>query len=436
MTRDPDIKGLRDFFHEDDKNSPRFFAGRQELISAIEATVDRLREQIDQLPIADVHPKQSTWLIQGAPGAGKTTLQWYLRDRWIADDGPVVVEGVLGEMHDRNLLTAHIANAVLSKGADLLMTSHTVSRSAGVDTKVTFTRTTSNSVQRGSLTLTDLRKLYDRPKFPWLRHILSFGKRQTTKPRPIVLMLDEIQSMESDADRLIRDLHAGIRGVPIILLLAGLAWSRERLKEAGVSRFATGNIDHVQNLAPLQPEEAAESVKLMLKEHYVTGKEVEDIASWIAELSGGWPQHLRHYMRALAGELVVTRGNLSEVNRDLIQAHGDAKRQAYYCDRLQSSLVGTHTRLLAQVASTIGIDGCHYDELIRMLRDKLWQEELDHSEVMPEDMKPQEFIQEMIRSGLIHRAVDAITIPIPSFMQYLLELPNKNRHTDSKQVEL
>ncbi len=430
MTREPDIEGLRDFFYEGDKNSPRFFAGRQELISAIEETVDRLRKQIDQLPISDVHSKQGTWLIQGAPGAGKTTLQWYLRDRWLADkDGPVVVEGVLGEVPDRHLLTTDIANAVLPKGADLLMTSRTVARSVGVETKVTFGRTTSDSVQRGSLTLTDLRKLYHSPRFPWLRRFLLFGHRKTTKPRPIVLMLDEIQSMEPEADKLIRDLHAGIRGVPIILLLAGLAWSRERLKEAGVSRFATGNISHVQTLEPLQLEEAAESVKLMLKEHHVTGNETEDIASWIAGLSDGWPQHLHHYMRALAGELAAKGGNLSEVNRDLIQADGDAKRRAYYFDRLQSSLVGTHTRLLAQVASTIGIDGCHYDELVRMLRNKLWQEELDHSEVMPEGMRPQGFIQEMIRSGLIHRVVDEITIPIPSFMQYLLERPNKKLHT-------
>ena len=245
-------------------------------------------------------------------------------------------------------------------------------------------------------------------------------------------MLDEIQSMEAEADNLIRDLHAGIRGVPIVLFLAGLAWSRERLSEAGVSRFATDNIGHVQTLAPLQPEEAAESVKLMLEEHYVTGDETEDIASWIAGLSDGWPQHLHHYMRALAGELAAKGGNLSEVNRDWIQAEGDTKRQAYYFDRLQNSPVGSHTRLLEQAASTIGIDGCHYDELVRMLRDKLWQEDLDHSEVMPEGMKPHGFIQEMVCSGLIHRLVDQIIIPIPSFMQHLLERPNKRLHTDPK----
>ena len=71
MKHEPDIEGLEDFFHEGDKNSPRFLAGRREIISAIEETVDKLCKQIDQLPVSEVHPKQSTWLIQGAPGAGK-----------------------------------------------------------------------------------------------------------------------------------------------------------------------------------------------------------------------------------------------------------------------------------------------------------------------------------------------------------------------------
>ena len=93
-------------------------------------------------------------------------------------------------------------------------------------------------------------------------------------------------------------------------------------------------MSHVQTLALLQPEEAAESVNLMLRAYHVSGKETEDIASWIAGMSDGWPQHLRHYMRALAGSLAANQGNLSEVNQHWIKAEGDAKRQAYYLDRL------------------------------------------------------------------------------------------------------
>ena len=426
MTHEPDIKGLEEFYTEGDKNSPQFFAGRQELISAIETTVDKLRNDVKRLPISEVHPKQQTWLVQGAPGAGKTALQWYLRDRWLADkDGPVVVNALLGDLADRDKLTASIANKILPKGEDQLRTERTVSHTAGVQAKLAASRTTSESIPRGALDLADLRRLYQKPRMHWFRRLLPFGRRKVAEPRPVVLIIDEIQAMNSETDEVLHDLHVGVAGLPVIPLLAGLAWSRERLREAGISRFNTGQMSHVQTLTPLQPEEAAESVKLMLRAYYVTAtdKEAEDIACWIAGLSDGWPQHLRHYMRALAGNLAANKGNLSALDRNWVQAEGDAKRQSYYLDRLQSLHIGTHTRLLVQVASTIGNEGCHYDKLVRLLRDKLWQRDLEHSEVMPEGMKPQEFIEELVQAGLIHRVVDEITIPIPSFRKFIMDRP-------------
>ena len=68
--REPDIDGLEDFFRKGNKNSPRFFAGRRELISAIETTVNELSNDIRRLSIEEVRSEQRTWLIQGAPGAG------------------------------------------------------------------------------------------------------------------------------------------------------------------------------------------------------------------------------------------------------------------------------------------------------------------------------------------------------------------------------
>ncbi len=422
MARDPDIKGLRDFFREGDKNSPQFFAGRREIILEVEATVNELRNDVNRLPISDVHPKQQTWLIQGAPGAGKTALQWYLRDRWLADkDGPVVVDVVLGELSDRQQLTSRIADRMLPNGAERLMTERAVSHTAGVESKVTFSRTKSQSVQRSPLVPSDLARLYKKSKLHWLRRFLPFVCRKTAEPRPIVLIIDEIQAMNSIAGEVLHDLHVGVQGVPIVLLLAGLAWSSERLKEAGVSRFVSGNLNHVQTLGPLQPQEAAESVKLMLEEYYVTGKETEDIARWIAKLSDGWPQHLRHYMRALAGDLAAKRGNLSEVSRDWIQAEGDAKRQSYYLDRLQGTRIVRRKGVLAEVARFIGDDGCLYNELEDMLESRRWQHEMASADVMPKNMEPSEFIQELIRSGIAHSMGARVTIPIPSFRRFLIE---------------
>ncbi len=422
MTREPDIKGLGEFFREGDKNSPRFFAGRQELVFAIEETVERLRDDIEKFPISEVHPNQSTWLIQGAPGAGKTTLQWYLRKRWAAEqNGPIVVDARLSQLSDQHELTVQIANAMLPGGADVLMAERTVTHSIGVDAKINASRTSTESTRRGPLELSDLLRLYHKPRLRWLRKLLPFGRRKSVKPRPIVLMLDEIQAMSAEADEVLHDLHVGIKGLPLIPLLAGLAWSQERLAQAGISRFSYSNLHHVQTLGPLRPEEAAESVKLMLKSYYVTGKETEEIADWVARLSDGWPQHLYHYMGALASELAAKRGNLSEINRDSVQAVGDSRRQSYYLARLQDKLVVEHTGVLAHVAKAIGDNGCRYKELVKILDNLSWQKSSEPDEVMPEGMKAREFIQEMIRSGIAHRIGKQVTIPIPSFRRFLIE---------------
>ena len=407
-----------------DKNSPRFFAGRQKLVSAIEGTVEK--HDIEKFPISEVHPNQSTWLIQGAPGAGKTTLQWYLRKRWAAEQNcPVVVDAKLSQLSDQHELTVQIANAMLPDGADLLMAERTVTHSVGVNAKINVSRMSTESTQPRPLKLRDLLRLYRQPRLHWLRKLLPFGRRKTVKPRPIVLMLDEIQAMSAEAGKVLHDLHVGIAGLPLIPLLAGLAWSQERLAQAGISRFSYGSLHHMQTLEPLRPEEAAESVKLMLKSYYVTGKETEEIADWVARLSDGWPQHLYHYMGALASELAASGGSLSEINRGSVQTVGDSRRQSYYLARLQNSNIGMLTRILADVAKLIGDKGCNYEELIKMLNGRRWQEDLEPADVMPEDMKPQEFVQEMTRVGLIHRVDDKIIIPIPSFRQYLINRPCK-----------
>ncbi len=429
MTHEPDIKGLEEFFYKGDKNSTQFFAGREKLISAIETTVNELSNDIRQLSIEDVTSDQRTWLIQGAPGAGKTALQWYLRDRWLADkDGPVVVNALLGDLADRDKLAASIANKILPKGEDQLWTERTVSHTAGVQAKLDASRTTSESIPRGALDLADLRRLYQKPRMHWLRRLLPFGRRKVAEPRPVVLIIDEIQAMNSEAGEVLHDLHVGVAGLPVIPLLAGLAWSQERLREAGISRFNTGQMSHVQTLTPLQPEEAAESVKLMLRAYYVTAtdKEAEDIACWIAGLSDGWPQHLRHYMRALAGNLAANKGNLSELDRNWVQAEGDAKRQSYYLDRLQGTLVVEHSGVLAQVAKNIGNIGCRYKELVKMLDNHRWRKNSEPDEVMPENMEPRAFVQEMIRSGIAHKTGKQVTIPIPSFKRFLIEYHDRD----------
>ena len=76
--------------------------------------------------------------------------------------------------------------------------------------------------------------------------------------------------------------------------------------------------------------------------------------------------------------------------------------------------------LLADVAETIGRDGCTENIILAMLREHRWDNERDPAEIMPENMTPREFIDEMSQSGIVHSESRRIIIPIPSFRQYLI----------------
>ena len=263
--------------------------------------------------------------------------------------------------------------------------------------------------------------MYDKGLFDFIKeqfHEQYNLERTAVKFQPVVLLIDEIQNLRPESEWLLERLHLGKHGLPIFAVLAGLAWSRTRLRKAGISRFAKG---HVKTLGPLAEEEVAEAIRRMLEEHDIEGFQDADIAGKIAKWSNGWPQHLSSYMCVLASELAAKDGALDKVDEDKVRTVGDNDRWVYYEERLQDSSIRACLNLLANVAETIGQDGCSEFELLDLLGKKRWNENASNLLVMPENMTPQGFIDEMARSGIIHNEHSLITIPIPSFRQHLVD---------------
>ncbi len=220
---------------------------------------------------------------------------------------------------------------------------------------------------------------------------------------------------------MLQALHIGIQGFPVVLLLAGLAWSRSRLEEAGLSRFSDDGLDHVQTLQPLETKQSAQAVRMMLSEYNIIETQRADLAMKIAKWSSGWPQHLHQYMRVLAGELAANDGVLTAVNESTVRQIGDQKRTEYYLKRLQDKRVGVSYKLLAEVAQLIGHDGCHLSELLILLYNRGWSKSKHPSSVIPKGMDAEEFINVMIRTGVAHNVNDFITFPIPSYRNFLID---------------
>ncbi len=428
MLSEENRQSLIDFSERSDKAHALYFVGRQDIITGIEKTTAHVEKLIANRSSAEIAKSginlsdQLTWLVQGAPGAGKTALHSHLELTWIKqEDKPIAIRMDTGDLEDEASLTELIANRVRKDGAALLNRIRGLELGGrfrwfglGADVKTT------ESEQRGPLKLRDLWRLYDRQLSDFIREQFPEKSRSESvaaKFRPVVLLIDEIQNLQPGDERLLERLHLGKHGLPIFMVLAGLAWSRTRLREAGVSRFAKG---HVRTLGPLAGAEAADAVRLMLEAHDIAGYQDARIAEKIAMWSDGWPQHLHNYMCALAWELVQKDGELVEVDVDKVRAVGDGDRHVYYSERVQDSSIVDCVTLLADIAEQIGDQGCSGSELLKILNFSIWEQASDPKTVMPKNMEPQEFLQEMSRAGIIHREGDLITIPIPSFRQYLI----------------
>ena len=161
-------------------------------------------------------------------------------------------------------------------------------------------------------------------------------------------------------------------------------------------------------------------MKAMLNGYEIKGRNESELPEKIEACSGGWPQHLEYYMVALAQQLSDNGYDLSRVDESAVCAAGDERRIDYCKARLEGSPIAECERLLADVAKLIGSDGCEEAELLNMLCYREWEDGQHHS-TMPEGMSEEEFLQAMIVAGVVYRDFTTITIPIPSFRQYLID---------------
>ncbi len=87
-----------------------------------------------------------------------------------------------------------------------------------------------------------------------------------------MVTVDEVQVFKPEKVVLLIKLHNGKHGLPILAVLAGLAYSKSRLAAERISHFATSNgRSHVQTLGPLETGEAAEVVRAMLDGYRIKG---------------------------------------------------------------------------------------------------------------------------------------------------------------------
>ena len=385
------------FIEQDDRDEAWFFAGREAESGAFAAAA----RQAYGLSSDGGRPRAVFRIFQGAPGCGKTSFV-----RRMEAARPDLLFVLVDEQHltDANALMQRIAQEALDqrRGANILSGLAVVALepsawgARGVrpsHEKASRMKTASEALLRGA------------------------GDR-AAKQAGLVIWLDEAQTVDESC-RALASAHKGALGVPALVVLSGLPTTARCVRSIpGLSRLADAA---VIDMGAMTDDECAASTRMMLEAFKTDANDaaVGEAASRVAAMAVGWPQHLTGAQKALAKALMAADGNLEEVDMAAVERDSNARRAAYYGQRLDSGVLVDDPALAVAVIAEIGSG--HMDRDLRSMVDSVCvhAQALDSYHQSAEAAKA--FLDDMVRHGILVRRrspadvlLDRWSVAVPS----------------------
>ncbi len=426
--RGPDIEGMRQFDERGDRESPDVFVGRADIIAKLTRLL-RSTERSGGI-------RGVSRVIQGAPGAGKTSLLCELQRRWSLDkspfarwrapwrhgpadagteQAPLVLNPQPDSFSDRVSLVTEVFRAMGGTRLTLPHGSESEDHRLGVrglGVQATRAKDSTRQVMGDRITFRTLREHF--PKW---------------KP-VIVLLVDEAQQIRPDDEwededgrrhlinRSVAELHRGDRGLPIIPIYFGLSNTRAHIAALGASRMGDAT---TSGLPPLSMNECARGARETLRGYRPIGTAVE-LDRWAqacAEASDGWPQHLHNNIRACCETLADAGGALRDAPLEDAVRKGAEKRRRYYDERVEA--IGEHARTALAAVSQVTVNSpLERHTIVELLRKDLLEEDAVPSGHAKSAAG--ELFDRMVNVGVLEGvggSPPGYACPIPSFATYL-----------------
>ncbi|MCY3614502.1 MAG: hypothetical protein OXH03_05325 [Bacteroidetes bacterium] len=356
-----------------DRGPARYFHGRKHVRRDFEGLLGRASDT----------DTGTTFLIQGAPGIGKSALLYEC------------------ERHARSRKWK-----VADIGVDALWDSHKLLDSLGLGDKYEVTE---KSTQFG------LKDFFSRgyksiqPQST-VKNILEDGKH------PLLLILDEAQVL-GDKDvppseykattiHVLDLIHNGKLGRPVVLLAAGLNETRDAFGKLKISRFGQNCL--VQ-LGALSRESERAVIRDWLEKE---GGAKEDPTAWIeaiAQKTYGWPHHVLSYVYPAANQLKADGGIMTANGLKAVLKAGEKGRLAYYQERVVR-FRGDQIRCLARsIADVPQGKPAEYKDILSSLKKEYGRSTAE------------KLFQRFERKGILEESGAGFAVPIPSMHTWLKE---------------
>ena len=403
-----DRQGLRNFIGDGDKHSPPVFVGRQNVLADITYASNRAWHNR-----AVGHPGE-TRVVQGAPGAGKTSilkrLEKNLNGLKRSTGAPTVLCLNSSDLGRPGLVIDTLAEmADKDAAAGLLAGSNTTDCVSGTLGGFGFGLAGQTETSRTKSEPPPVMYAFDR----WLAKLPSSrGLRG-----PIIVAVDEIQNVkkpESPAAELLQALHDGAAGRPITLVVAGLSDSENVLNRLGLTRGL-----HIHRVGRFEGDECQ---KLMTGFCAHFGIEIGHCRGKLDELTEpteGWPRHLHWALIALA-RAALAKGIDGELDRITdwgeLERESQLSRSDYYLRQQYGPMVDS-AHLVSAVMQQLGnkqTRGSVKNAIEANVGEPItWN--------LPHGMNVHQFYDHLVHRGALEERADGtVHCPIPSFRKFLI----------------
>ena len=334
------------------------------------------------IEMSDQEKTGTTFLVQGAPGAGKTAL--------LAECVRIVKNRKwnIAPIHPSDLWLPDQLQQVLYPGRESRVTSKTgelgfVGMAKGEVTAERIPDTTLSLLRNG--------------------------------PSPLLLLMDEAQRLGSidalptdyahAANRVLHSIHNGEIKKPILLLAAGLGRTKEMFQTFGISRFGGGAFVELGALD--QKSAHAVLYDWLTRDGGAKGNPAPWIHA-IAEETHGWPQHILAYVQPALEQLRLDEGAMLPEGLKVVLEKGRAARAAYYEHRADGLRIEMRESLARPFQDIPPGESLTYEQIMASLT-------LDFSPDQADTI-----FRRAEEKGVISSRAGVYTIPIPSMHDWLV----------------
>jgi len=395
---------LEAFIGQTEGEPPPVFVGREEVLDDMRIAAS----QVWKGEGAEVHgASKATRVVQGAPGAGKSSaLAEMLRRSLRNETARVVVVG------------SDAVKESISSVLDLVYETSRILRSDWVERGREFLRLSRSQLQSvniagfgGSLVVRNFAGLQ-----ALIRHHPPRGWRH-----PVILAIDEAQSLTPGhipppAINVLQGLHGGAAGLPITLVLAGLGDTVAVANNMGLTRIPSGQI---HNIGRFRQSDIAALLVGFSEKFGIPLKHLPPAGTRLVDDCEGWPRHLHHVLRAVGKAALEADGDLGKVDWVAVSAYAADLRMGHYRQQFSPEMKAA-VNLTAAVMQALDSTNTHSG--ILTLMETLHKTDSMHYRFPARDWDANRFFMHLVHKGALHeQEEDRFVCPIPSFRSHLLE---------------